>query len=68
MSNYDAGRLCGDLVQDAIPSGGTLMIFVGRIEQLNARQRRQGLIDALLERSYDPDRFDPPGRVLTSSR
>ena len=26
------------------------MIFVGRLEQLNARQRRQGVIDELLGR------------------
>ena len=60
MSNYDAGRLCGKLVKEAIPDGGELMIFVGSLDQLNARQRRQGLIDELLDRSNDPTRYDAP--------
>ena len=64
MSNYDAGRLCGALVKEAIPQGGKVMIFVGRMEQDNARLRRQGVIDELLGRKPDPKRFDEPGKVL----
>lgn len=60
MSNYDAGRTCGKLVKEALPDGGNVMIFVGRLDQLNARQRRQGVIDELLDRPYDADRFDSP--------
>jgi ribose transport system substrate-binding protein len=66
MSNYDAGRMCGELVREAMPEGGSVMIFVGRIEQDNARLRRQGLIDELLNRSHDPSRFDPPDQVLSN--
>jgi len=40
------------LVKEAIPDGGEVMIFVGRLEQLNARQRRQGVIDELLNRGH----------------
>ncbi len=64
MSNYSAGRMCGELVKEALPDGGSLIIFVGRLEQLNARQRRQGVIDELLGRDFDPDRFDKPGSVI----
>ena len=64
MSNYDAGRLCGQLVKEAIPEGGSVMIFVGRLEQLNARQRRQGLIDELMDRQIEPNRFDEPGKII----
>lgn len=64
MSNYDAGRMCGELVKEAMPEGGSVMIFVGRIEQDNARLRRQGVIDELMNRSHDPERFDPPGEVI----
>ncbi len=60
MDNYLAGRMCGDLVKEAMPEGGKLAIFIGRLEQDNARRRRQGLIDSLLGRSEDPTRFDPP--------
>ena len=31
MSNYIAGRMCGELVKEALPDGGSLMIFVGRL-------------------------------------
>lgn len=59
MDNYTAGRMCGELVKKALPEGGNVMIFVGRLGQLNADQRRQGVIDELLDRSFDPERRDP---------
>lgn len=68
MDNYTAGRLCGDLVKEALPDGGDVMIFIGRMEQDNSRKRRQGVIDAILGRSIDPDRFDPPGDVITGEK
>jgi len=66
MDNYKAGRMCGALVKEAIPNGGMVMIFIGRLEQDNARRRRQGVIDELLGRDYDPMRYDPPGKELKS--
>jgi ribose transport system substrate-binding protein len=68
MSNYDAGRLCGELVKAALPDGGSLMIFVGRMEQDNARGRRQGLIDELLDRPHDPTRFDDTEQVIPGDK
>ena len=59
MDNYTAGRMCGKLIKEALPDGGEVMIFVGRLGQLNADQRRQGVIDELLDRSHDPSRRDP---------
>ncbi len=64
MSNYDAGRLCGKLVKEALPKGGKIMIFVGRLEQDNAKLRRQGVIDEVLGRDHNPKRYDAPGKVL----
>jgi ribose transport system substrate-binding protein len=64
MDNYTAGRLCGQLVKEALPEGGEIMILIGRMEQDNSRKRRQGVIDELLGRSEDPSRFDPPSDVL----
>lgn len=61
-NNYKAGRALGQLVKDALPEGGEVMIFVGRLEQLNARQRRQGVIDELLgrpEQELASVKFDP---------
>lgn len=59
MNNYDAGRVCGQLIKEASPEGGEVAILVGSLEQLNARLRRQGVIDELLDRTHDPQRFDP---------
>lgn len=47
-----------------MPNGGTVMIFIGRLEQDNAKRRRQGCIDAILGRPVNPDHFDPPSDVL----
>jgi ribose transport system substrate-binding protein len=46
-NNYKAGRAVGQLVKEALPNGGVLAIFVGQTEPLNARQRRQGMLDEL---------------------
>lgn len=64
VDNYKAGRMCGRLVREALPDGGKVMILVGRMEQDNARLRRQGVIDELLGRDEDSGRFDPPGEIL----
>ncbi len=68
MDNYTAGRMCGGLVKEVLPEGGSVMIFIGRIGQLNGRQRRQGVIDELLDRDHNPSRFDAPGGVLEGDK
>ena len=68
MDNYEAGRMCGQLVKEAMPDGGKLMIFVGRLEQDNAKRRRQGVIDELLDRPKNPDNYDPPGSELKGGK
>ena len=64
MDNYKAGRAAGKLVKSALPQGGKVMIFVGRLEQLNAQQRRQGVVDELLDRpsptTSAPTKVDAP--------
>lgn len=64
MDNYEAGRMCGKLVKEAMPEGGSVMIFIGRLEQANARLRRQGVIDELLDRPSDAKNDDPPGAAF----
>ncbi len=65
MDNYQAGRLVGQLVKEALPDGGSIMLFVGRLEQLNAQQRRQGVIDEVLGRpNQSGGPIDPPNQVL----
>jgi ribose transport system substrate-binding protein len=45
--NYEAGKDVGKLVKEVMPQGGTIAIFVGKPDPLNARQRRQGVLDEL---------------------
>lgn len=69
MDNYKAGRAAGRLVKEALPGGGKVMLFVGRLEQLNAQQRRQGVIDEVLSRPQpQPGKitYDPPGKSLSA--
>lgn len=68
MDNYDAGRMCGQLVKEAMPDGGKIMIFIGRLGQDNAKRRRQGVIDELLDRPKNPDNYDPPGKELKGEK
>ena len=66
MDNYAAGLKCGQLVRDALPDGGDVMLFIGRLDQDNAQLRRQGCIDAILGRKPDSTRRDPAGANLSS--
>ncbi len=68
MDNYDAGRICGEVVRQALPDGGKIMLFIGRIDQDNARLRRQGVIDAILGREPDASRFDEQGKPVTQGK
>lgn len=68
MDNYKAGRMLGALIKDSLPQGGKLALFVGRVEQDNARKRRQGTIDEVLGRSFDSSRYDPPGAELSDGK
>jgi ribose transport system substrate-binding protein len=56
--NYTAGRSVGKLVKEVMPEGGTIVIFVGQLEPLNARQRRQGVIDEIAGRPAPKDITD----------
>ncbi|HEY8503507.1 MAG TPA: sugar-binding protein [Gemmataceae bacterium] len=46
-NNYEAGKAVGELVKEVMPDGGIFAVFVGQTTPLNARQRYQGVIDAL---------------------
>lgn len=67
MDNYRAGRMLGEVIKKSLPQGGSLAILVGRVEQDNARKRRQGVIDEVLSRSFEPERYDPPGSEISAN-
>jgi ribose transport system substrate-binding protein len=45
--NVAAGRQAGQLILEAIPDGGEIMLFVGKLDAQNARERIQGIREAL---------------------
>ena len=45
--NVAAGRAVGKLVKEVLSDGGTIAIFVGQPDPINARERRQGVLDEL---------------------
>jgi len=45
--NLAAGRQAGQLIREAIPDGGSIMLFVGKLDAQNARERIQGIREAL---------------------
>jgi ribose transport system substrate-binding protein len=45
--NLAAGRQAGQLIREALPNGGAIMLFVGRMDARNAQERVQGIKEAL---------------------
>jgi ribose transport system substrate-binding protein len=42
-----AGRQAGELIKEALPNGGKIMVFVGKADAQNAKERYQGIQEAL---------------------
>ena len=47
VDTHTAGREAGELVKKALPQGGKIMVFVGRAELENAKEKYAGLKEAL---------------------
>jgi len=45
--NIAAGHQAGGLIKEALPQGGKIMIFVGKLDVRNAQERYQGIREAL---------------------
>ncbi|MCS7032656.1 MAG: substrate-binding domain-containing protein, partial [Phycisphaerae bacterium] len=67
--NYYTGRMLGEQVKRALPDGGEVIVSLGTPDKENTRHRRQGLIDELLDREYEPERpVDPFDRPLSAGK
>ena len=51
--NVAAGRQAGELIKEALPQGGRIALFVGKLDARNAQERLQGIKEAIagIERS-----------------
>jgi len=47
--NVAAGRQAGQLIREAIPEGGSIMLFVGKRDARNAQERVQGIKEVLAD-------------------
>ncbi len=45
--NVAAGRQAGALIKEALPQGGKIMVFVGKLDARNAQERLQGIRETL---------------------
>ena len=45
--NVAAGKQAGETIKEALPNGGKIMLFVGKKDAQNAKERAQGIMDAL---------------------
>ncbi len=45
--NVAAGRQAGQLIKEALPQGGKIMVFVGKLDARNAQERLQGIRETL---------------------
>lgn len=45
--NVAAGRQAGEVIKEALPQGGDIMLFVGTLDAANAQQRSQGIKEVL---------------------
>jgi ribose transport system substrate-binding protein len=45
--NVEAGRQAGGLIKEALPQGGKIMVFVGKLDARNAAERLQGIKESL---------------------
>jgi ribose transport system substrate-binding protein len=50
--NVEAGRLAGEEVKKILPNGGKYMMFVGSVDAQNAKERIQGVKQALSDPKY----------------
>ena len=45
--NVAAGRQAGELIKEALPDGGNIALFVGKLDARNAQERLQGIKEAI---------------------
>ncbi len=70
--NHDAGKRVGELLKQALPEGGKAMIFLGKIDAQNSKDRVSGIKEAIKDTKIrildvlpdDTDRFLAKANVI----
>jgi ribose transport system substrate-binding protein len=67
--NVAAGRQAGQLIKEALPQGGKIMLFVGKMDARNAQERAQGIRETLQGTNIEivDTRTDDTDRVRAKS-
>jgi len=67
--NIAAGRQAGNLIKEALPEGGKIMLFVGKTDARNAQERTQGIKESLQGSNIEiiDTRTDDTDRVRAKS-
>jgi ribose transport system substrate-binding protein len=67
--NVAAGRQAGQLIKEALPQGGRVMLFVGKLDARNAQERAQGIREVLQGSNIEiiDTRTDDTDRVRAKS-
>jgi ribose transport system substrate-binding protein len=67
--NVAAGRQAGALIKEALPQGGKIMLFVGKLDARNAQERYQGIRESLQDSNVQiiDVRTDDTDRVRAKS-
>lgn len=60
IDNYAAGHVAADEIREALPEGGPVLITVGSATMQHGRDRRQGLIDGLIDRGFQREAVADP--------
>ncbi len=68
MDNYKAGRMVGEMVKQALPQGGKVALFIGRLEQDNSKLRRQGVIDVLMGVDQREEEFSAVDEIIANDK
>jgi ribose transport system substrate-binding protein len=55
--NYESGRAAGQLVKEAMPEGGRVVVLAGQVNVQIAQERRRGLRDELIADATTPGRY-----------
>jgi ribose transport system substrate-binding protein len=52
-NNVDLGRKMGQLMREALPSGGKIALFVGQLDVANAQERQKGVLESIAGSNLD---------------